>query len=55
MKRVAHYNIDQIWSAYPLQDCKENIKRSQEDLFLNLSYGTLYQKISGGMRLLSGD
>ncbi len=41
MKKVSDFNRGQIWSAYPLQDCKETIKRSQEDLILNLSYETL--------------
>ncbi len=41
MKRIANVNRGQIWSAYPPQSCTENINKSQEDLSLNLSYGTL--------------
>ncbi len=41
LKMFAHFNNDQIWSAYPPHANKENIKKSQEDLSLNLSYGTL--------------
>ncbi len=37
----AHFNRNQIWSAYPPLACKDNIKKSHEDLFSNLSYGTL--------------
>ncbi len=38
---LAHFNKDQIWPAYPPHTGKQNIQKSQEDLFLNLSYGTL--------------
>ncbi len=37
----AHFNIDQIWSAYSLYAKKENIKKSQEDLLQNFSCVTL--------------
>ncbi len=41
MKRFTNFNTEQIWSAYPHYAGKDNIKTFQEDLFLNLSYGTL--------------
>ncbi len=41
LKKFAHLNKELIWSAYPPHAYKENIRKSQEDLFLNLSYGSL--------------
>ncbi len=41
MKRFAPFNTEQIWSAYTPDAGKDNIKKTQEDLSLNLSYGTL--------------